>query len=142
MKNSFKAFLLLTALITGLAADTFAALPLCGNSVFCFDKSAAYEHYTRRPRTEFSKLMYLKDVIRQSNYDIIYNGKIYDPDNIISMITMYMRMNYKKEKAENWIERHAYRSASKGQIIYLRDLQGKRLVLKDVLLQELRALPL
>ena len=141
MKKHFIAASLLLTLLAGTPGNTFASLPLCGTSVFCFDKSAAYELYIKRPRTELSKLLYLKDVLQRSDYDVIYNGKTYDPDAIASLISMYVRVNYKKEKAENWITKHAYRSLSKGQVIYLRDPHGKRFILKDVLLQELRTLP-
>ena len=136
MKRTFVAFLFLS-LLAGMPAGHASS----GNSVFCFDKSDAYEQYKRRPQSELSKLLYLKEVLQKSGVTVIYNGRDYDPEAMTAVISTYVKMNYKKENAENWITQHAYRSASKGQIIYLKDPQGHRQVLKDVLLQELKTLP-
>ena len=137
MKRTFIVFLFLSFL-AGMPAGQASSSE---NSVFYFDKSNAYEQYKRRPQSELSKLLYLKEVLQKSDVTVIYNGRDYDPAAIASLISMYVRLNYKKENAENWITQHAYRSISKGKIIYLKDPQGHRQILKDVLLQELKTLP-
>ena len=101
----------------------------------------AYQQYKKLPPTDLSKLICLTEMLKKSAYEIIYNGRTYQPKTISALISGYVRLKYKNEKAEDWIKKHAYRSRSKNKIIYLRDPQGKMHVLKDVLLQELKTLP-
>ena len=103
--------------------------------------SSAYQHYAQRPKSEFSKLLYLIDRLRENNFEVVYNGRCYQTRPLGSLIKQYLFLNYKNEKAEHWILQHAYRSQTRSCIIYLKDPTGNSLVLKDVLLEELNTLP-
>jgi DNA/RNA endonuclease G (NUC1) len=140
MKKFFSSFLILSfaavSPVTGLAQD-----PMPSESLSPDERAVVIESYKKRPHSELSKLMYLKDLLRKSKYTILYNGRTYTPNAIAAIITAYVQINYKREPAEDWIAKHAYRSPTKGQIIYLKHPDGRTQVLKDALIQELRALP-
>jgi hypothetical protein len=104
------------------------------------EQTPAYQNYLRRPRCEFSKLLYLVDRIKSAEeYKVIYNDREYEPVKFIPIVRLYVTKSYKNEKAELWIEEHAHRS-HKGRLIYVKDAAGKLVVLKDLLLEELKAL--
>lgn len=109
-------------------------------SILPLEKSKALESYQKRPQSEISKLIYLKELLQKSAYTVIYDGKSYNPRSIAPAVAAYFGINYKKESAEDWIRKHAYRSY-KGHIIFLKDAQGEMTVLRDFLLEELTNLP-
>lgn len=126
-------------LILASLLSVFLSAPASAD-ILSLENSLAMEQYKKRPVSEFSKLLYLKDILKESDFTIIYNGRTYEPSSISTLISTYVRLNYKKESAETWIAKHAYRSPTKGKIIYLKDPQGETVPLKDVLLSELKTL--
>ncbi len=118
-----------------------AAQPLPYISIPLFEtKTPAYKHYKTRPVSELSKLIYLGDLLTQSDLTIIHDGMSYNPRTIASLVTVYVRMNYKNEPARVWIAKHAYRNGPSYGVIYVKDPQGKITLLKDLLLDELKSL--
>lgn len=103
-------------------------------------QSPAYRQYLKRPVSELSKLIYLGDVLKASNLVVMYGGMTYVPRSIAPMVTMYVRMNYKKETAEAWVEKHAYRNGPSYRILYVKDADGNLTVLRDFLLEQLKDL--
>lgn len=140
MKRAFLAAILLSAFTT---SGAFPLLASSSEAMFAAPAvtSAACGNTQKFRSGDFSKLVCLTDIVKKGGFEIIYNGRSYRPKEIALLIFAYIRMNYKNEKAEAWIEKHAHRSPSKGKIIYLKDSQGKMFVLKDVLLQHLKTLP-
>lgn len=104
--------------------------------------SEAYQQYSKRPETEMSKLFYLLDRFKEFDFRVIYDGTEYDAGWALREAKKYVTRHYnKKDRAADWIKQHSYRSPSGGQIIYLKLTNGrKRMVLRDLLLEELEAL--
>lgn len=103
-------------------------------------QSEAYRQYAHRPRTELSKLVYLMDRFRSSDFVIFSDGMIYDADFALKFAKKYLSKNYNKERAEHWIKVHAYRTPGAGKIIDIQFSDGTRRPLRDVLLEELKVL--
>ena len=122
------------------ASSPIQPIPYMHVPVFEEAKTAALAQYQKRATSEFSKLIYLGDLLKQSNLTVIHAGKSYNPRAIAPMITMYVRMNYKKETAMDWVNKHAYRNGPSYSILYLKDPEGKVTVLRDFLLEELNSL--
>jgi hypothetical protein len=118
------------------AAMTSPAMPK--DSLSPFQESLAYKQYQKRSRSELAKLFYLIERLRMSSLHMIYNGKTYQANQIATLVKGYVVMNYKKESAKDWIQKNAYKSCSKGEIIYIQYPSGSRCLLRDVLLEELR----
>lgn len=116
----------------GWAASNNAALP-------AYQESSAYKQYQRRPKNELSKLIYVMDRYKGSDYKVIFNKVEYDSLEALKYAKSYIAKNYKKEPAESWIKEHAYKSPS-GQVIYLKEPSGKVLPLRDALVKELQPL--
>ncbi len=112
-----------------------------GEALPPFQESAAYKQYTRNPKSELSKLIYLMNRFRDSDLKVLYDGHDYTSDYAIGEAKKYIARNYHKENAEKWIKKHAYRAQSGGgDIIYLKYSDGKLRPLRDVLIEELEAL--
>jgi hypothetical protein len=105
-------------------------------------ESPAYKQYLKRPKTELSKILYLLERLKMQNLKILYNGKVFEPCQILTIVKAHIALTYKKEKAQDWIQVNAYKSRSKGQVIYLEYPNGQRRILRDVLLEELASLPI
>ena len=114
-------------------------VPVPERVVSPFPESAAAGRYHKRPKSEFSKLLYLIDRLKENDFEVLFNGRAYKTNQVRVLVTQYVLLNYRKETAEQWIQKHAYRSC-KGNIIYLKDPAGNSHILKDVLLEELNSL--
>lgn len=136
MKRKFIITFALLIALSGISAPA-PAQPLEGLEPYA--ESFAYKQYSMRPKNELSKLYYLMDRYRGSDLKVVFNGSEYESRQALGYAKSYLMKNYKKENALNWIKLHAYRSPS-GQVIYLKTLDGKNLVLRDVLIKELEAL--
>jgi hypothetical protein len=109
-------------------------------SINPIEQTPAYQNYLKRPRCEFSKLLYLVDRIKSAeDYKVIYNDREYEPGKMICIVRLYVTKSYKNEKAEKWVQTHAYRTQH-GRLIYVREPSGKTRILKDLLLDELKVL--
>lgn len=100
-------------------------------------ESPAFKQFQQRPKSELSKLLYLMDRFRNSEFKVVYNGTEYDSKFALKETKKYIAKNYKNTPAENWIKTHAYRAQGGGDLIYLKDPTGKAYLLRDVLLEEL-----
>jgi hypothetical protein len=130
-----------TPIKTLVSSNTAAqALPYAHVPVFEEKVTLAYQQYKKRPASELSKLIYLGDLLKQSDLVIIHAGQTYVPRTIAPLVTMYVRMNYKKETAKAWIAKHAYRNGPSYSMLYVKDAQGKLTLLRDFLLKELQSL--
>ena len=125
----------------GIRTGLFIALSLiCLGQASSLQPSEAYRQYAHRPRTEFSKLIYLLDRFRSTDFMIVFDGITYDAKFALKFAKKYLAQNYKKEKAESWIKIHAYRTPGAGRIILMKFADGRSRPLRDVLLEELSLL--
>ena len=104
------------------------------------EDSLALKHYLHGPRSELAKLLYLMDRFRTTEFAVVYNGNTYDAPTAVKFARQYLAKNYGQEKAENWIQAHAYRVNGSGPVILVKFTNGKPRPLRDVLLGELESL--
>jgi hypothetical protein len=105
------------------------------------EESEAFRQYLRRPRIELAKLIYLMDRFRSSDFEVIYDGNTYDVGTAVNYAKGYIAEHHKRdEKADHWVKVHAYRSDPGGKIIYAKASNGKRYIVRDLLLKELEIL--
>ena len=79
------------------------------------------------------------DRFKGTDYKIILDNAEYDSETALQYAKNYIAKHYQKEKAMDWIQRHAYRTPA-GQRIYLKSPNGKSEILRDALTQELKTL--
>ena len=103
--------------------------------------SKAYKLYQKRPKSEFSKLLFLMDRFRHSDAKLIYDGRQFEPREALKTVKQYIVKHYdRKSDAKKWVEKHAYRSEGSGQIIYMKFDDQPKQILRDVLIGELEKL--
>lgn len=102
-------------------------------------QTTAYHKYKNRPKNELSKLIYLMDRFKGTGYKVLYNQMEYDSATALQQAKNYIAKHYQQENAEAWVREHAYRSAA-GEIIYLHFEDGKKEILRDALVRELKTL--
>ena len=106
-----------------------------------FRESEAYQRYIHRPRTEFTKLLYLVDRFHNADLEILYEGRPYRLSNFTTaQVILHILKHYRMETAEAWIGLNTYRSSPGGRIIQVRYPGGKLRPARDVLLEELKTL--
>lgn len=132
MKLKFWMFLAAALTVAGVS---YAAISAQGLQPY--QESPAYKQYQKRPKSELSKLIYLMDRFKGSQYTVLFDGAEYDSLKALKYAKSYIAKHYQKEEAENWLRDHAYRSPS-GKVIYLKTPEGKTEVLRDSLIQELK----
>lgn len=135
-KNRLAPLIFLTACLASaglVGAEEFQLPPI--------KQSQAYQQYAlRESKTELSKLLYLMDRYRQTPYIIHYEGHDYDAQAALMQARKYVAKNYQKEPAEEFIRVHAYRPKIGSSILYVKYPDGQTVLLRDILLDELKAL--
>lgn len=81
------------------------------------ETSTAYERYLNRPRTELSRLIYLLDRFNFEGMEIRVDGTTYQAPMCVPFVKMYLGINYRKERAEVWIQKHVYRSPFTNEVM-------------------------
>lgn len=119
---------------------SYSAAENLGGFLPPFRESEAYHRYQGRSPSELSKLLYLMDRFRNTQFQVIYEGTTYDSNQAVDYARRYLASHYHQEKAERWIKDHAYRSGPGGRVIYMKYPDGKKRPARDVLLDELKAL--
>ncbi len=122
-----------------LVMMVFAHVSFAGN-LGAIQESAAFKQYQMRSKTDLSKLIYLLDRFNAPGVEIKLDGNIYSTDKAFPYSKGYLSKNYKKEKAEDWIRKHCYRSGEKNEVIYMRVGSGDFRPVRDVLIEELQNL--
>lgn len=102
--------------------------------------SNAYKQYQNRSSSELSKLIFLLDRFNAPGVEMRIEGNVYTSDKAFPYSKGYLAKNYKKEKAEDWIRQHCYRSTGNNEIIYMRVDGGDFKPARDVLIEELKGL--
>ncbi len=127
-------------LVLGLTAVMCCTGALWAQGLEDFQDSEAFKHYLKRPRTELSRLIYLLDRFNAPGIEIKLDGNIYTTDKAFPYSKGYLSKNYKKERAEDWIRAHCYRSREKNEILYMRVGEESFKPVRDVLIEELERL--
>jgi len=91
---------------------------------------------------EFAKILFVMESYRDSDFKVVLDGTQYQIRSAFGRAQSYLRRNYHGEVAEAWIKNHLYRSSQRGEVIYLKFPDGNQRPLRDVLLEDLRRLPL
>lgn len=102
-------------------------------------ESQAYKLYTRQPKSELSKLLYLMNRFKEGEIQVVYNGQHYESEEAFRLARDFLRKNYKKESAEYWIKKYCTRT-DKGSVILFKDAQNKTRPAADAAMEELQAL--
>ncbi len=100
MKKFFVILFLISAVFPALAHAELEPLT----------QSAAFKRYQARPASELSKLIYLLDRFNVPGIEIKIDGNIYPAEVAFPFAKFYLALNYRKERAEVWIQKHCYRS--------------------------------
>lgn len=118
---------------------TVSVCPVSRADVPAKETSPAYQKYQNRPKTELSKLIYLMDYFRGTEYKVVYDKMEYDSTTALQTAKNYIAKHYTNENALTWVKEHSYRSAG-GQIIYLKSPDGKSETLRDALVRQLQVI--
>lgn len=102
--------------------------------------SRAFIRYKNRIKTDLSKLVYLMERFNLPGLEIKIDGNIYPASLAFPFARAYLAINYSKEKAEDWIQKHCYRSPFTNEVMLVRVDGGPYEVGRDFLLRELEAL--
>ena len=102
-------------------------------------ESAAYKQFSRQPANDLSKLIFLLNRFKDAKVQVIYDQHQYDAIEASRLAKDYLRRNYHKEPAEYWVRNYCSKT-KKGNLIYLKDGNGKLLPAIELALQELKAL--
>lgn len=100
-------------------------------------ESQAYKLYTRQPKSELSKLLYLMNRFKEGNLQVVYNGQHYASDEAFRIARDFLRKNYKKESAEYWIKKYCTRT-DKGSVILFKDAKNQTRPAADAAMEELK----
>lgn len=102
------------------------------------EQTLAYKQYELRPKSELSKLIFLIDLYRGSDALVVFDGIENTSSVALSYARKYIGDNYRKEAADDWIQKHAYRAPKSGQVIYMKFADGSVAPLRDILLEQLK----
>jgi len=102
--------------------------------------SHAFIRYKNRIKTDLSKLVYLMERFNLPGLEIKVDGNIYPAALAFPFARAYLAFNYSQEKAEDWIQKHCYRSPFTNEMMLVRVDGGPYEVGRDFLLRELEAL--
>ncbi len=127
-------------IVTGLILMMIFSVPVLAEGLPPISESRAFQLYRQRSQTELSKLIYLLDRYRNTDYLIHYEGRDFDSRVALQEAKKYLATHYANESATRFIEENAYRPKGGSGILYLKTPKGDMSLLKDVLLSELKAL--
>jgi len=130
MKKSLALFFIVFSFFS---ASAFAALPP-------LSESQAFARYKKRIKTELSKLIYLLDRFNDPQMEIKIDGNTYRSEMAFPFAKAFLALNYRKEKAEVWIQKYCYRSPFANQVMLGCLKDEKCMPGRDLLLAELKEL--
>jgi hypothetical protein len=105
------------AVLTLVAVALFAGAAFAAYEWPPVETSKAYERYLNRPRSEMSRLIYLLDRFNFDGMEIRVDGTTYQAPMCVPFVKAYLALNYRKERAEVWIQKHVYRSPFTNEVM-------------------------
>ena len=132
-------FLFLAALILGSSLSSgFAAgkEPLYPGFA-SIRESKAYERFSKRTLCDASKLIYLIDRFADSDIKIVYDEQNYEPAFVGTVARWFFARNYRKQTPKDWIMNWCNVSVITGRLIYVKLPDGRMVLARDVLLDEI-----
>jgi hypothetical protein len=103
-------------------------------------ESKAYKKFSVRPYSNLSKIHYLIDRFGEAQIEIVYDNQTYAAAFATTVARWFLARNYKKQTPEEWVNQWCSRSIVSNKLIHIKLPDGKFLLAKDVLLQELQEL--
>ncbi|MBI4549320.1 MAG: hypothetical protein HY714_00125 [Candidatus Omnitrophica bacterium] len=103
-------------------------------------ESKAYRSFIRRRPSEISRLVYLIDRYKGAPLRVIYDGAPYENEVAVKVARWFLPRYYNNEKAEEWIVRYCSTSFLLDNPIYVEYPDGRRVLARKILLEELQAL--
>jgi hypothetical protein len=131
-------FIAATVLLTsfnGFATDRITLYP--GFSQIT--ESKAFQKFSRRPVSDFSKILYLIDRFSEANIEIVYDEVTYKAVFATTVARWFLARNYKKQSPEAWVNQWCNRSIN-NKLIYVKLPDGKFRLSREILLKELQDL--
>lgn len=102
-------------------------------------ESKAFQLYSKQPKSELSKLLFLMNRFKESKALVLYNGYEYQAPEAMRLARNYLMKKYKKEEAAFWVKKYCYKTNS-GSVILLKAPDGKTRPALDVAVEELATL--
>lgn len=102
-----------------------------------YQNSDAYKRYISGQQSEFSKLIFMIDSLKNKNLKLISDGHEFNAYDALKDSKKDLLTDYRNEKANYMIQRYFYRSDS-GEIMYLKFPNGELKPLRDVLLARVK----
>lgn len=103
------------------------------------EEAPAFRQYKMQPKSELAKINFLFNHFSKADLTVIYDQREYQMKEAIKLAKDYLYKHYHKEPAEYWIKNYCYKSNG-GAVIKFKDKDGVTKPLRDVALEELRAL--
>ncbi len=100
----------------------------------------AYKKFSTRTYSEFSKILYMIDRFSDSQILINYDDQNYTAAFSTTVARWFLSRNYKKQTAREWIKQWCNKSILSGKPIYVKLPDGKFLLAREVLSDEVEAL--
>ena len=102
-----------------------------------YQESPAYQQYQKRPKSDFSKILYLMERFKGAPLTVVYDQTEYESGVALKYARDYVAKHYHKEDAAKWVGENAYRSVG-GNVIYVKYQDGKKQELREALIKELK----
>ncbi len=100
-------------------------------------ESKAYERFSKRTLCDASKLIYLIDRFADSEIKIVYDQQNYETAFVGTVARWFFARNYRKQTPRDWIMNWCNVSVITGRLIYVKLPDGRMLLARDVLLNEI-----
>lgn len=97
----------------------------------------AFAQFENRPVSELSKLLYLIDRLGERDVEIRYGSHSYRSKLISGIARWYLSRHYKKERAEDWLQKWCYRTLRSGNPVWIKLDDGSLRSAKEVIKEEL-----
>ena len=104
------------------------------------EESRAFHEYALRPESDLSRLIYLIDRFKEAKIDIVYGGLTVQPQFAAGIAKWFLSKQYEGQTARQWIIQWCSETVPSGEVIWVRDSQGKYVASRALLFEELEKL--
>lgn len=111
-----------------------------GDYLSPLEDSEAYKQYKLRPQSDFSKMLYLIDRFKESNFEVLYEGHYFGSVFAANFSRWFLSKNYKNEPLDEFIMSWCNRTFLKKELIWIKLPDGAFRLGREVLQEELKNL--
>lgn len=140
MKKIMVGFFVLILMIGVQSRLDAAARKPIASYLPALEHSEAYQQFSRRPISDFSKLIYLIDRFGESDFEILYEGHYFKASFAANFCRWFLAKNYKNEPLSDFIMNWCNRSFLKKELIWVKLPDGEFRLGREVLQEELNNL--